>query len=283
MIGGIILAALGLLRSCFEPKPYAYTPPKVVSRTEPNSISQTAVPPSEDTGTIGDINIKITITIVPTNPPGESMASEPIKGTVRDANHKEHKVVIYVRVGDKWYVQPYAASPYTNIGEDGKWESETHGGMEFAALLVKSSYKPSATLGSLPAVGGDVLDISKASHPVISITNIPPAGFVPNQMEDIAGEVKGLEGSACTNYAVVIYAYAENSPGRSPWSVQPTYDSPLTSIGSDGRWNNRIHRGSKYAAILVKKPYEPNRVLDALPAKSGNILDITIVEGTKAK
>ena len=70
-------------------------------------------------------------------------------------------MVIYARGGDKWWVQPYAASPYTDIGKDGKWESETHGGTEFAALLVKSSYEPSATLGSLPAVGGDILDIAK--------------------------------------------------------------------------------------------------------------------------
>jgi hypothetical protein len=70
-------------------------------------------------------------------------------------------VVIYARGGDKWWVQPYVASPYTDIGADGKWESETHGGTEFAALLVKSSYKPSATLGSLPAVGDDILDIAK--------------------------------------------------------------------------------------------------------------------------
>lgn len=117
----------------------------------------------------------------------------------------------------------------------------------------------------------------------ISITNAPPFGFEPDQMVDIAGEVIGLKSSACTNYAVVIYAYTENPPGQSPWFVQPTYDSPLTLIGSDSRWNNRTHLGSKYAAILVKKSYEPRRVLDALPAKSEDVLDLVIVEGTKAR
>lgn len=103
----------------------------------------------------------ITITSVPTDPPGEQMASEPITGTVSGVDPNEHKVVIYARGGDRWWVQPYAASPYTDIGKDSKWESETHGGTEFAALLVKPSYQPSATLGSPPAVGGDILAIAR--------------------------------------------------------------------------------------------------------------------------
>jgi len=103
----------------------------------------------------------ITITSVPTDPPGESMASDPIKGTVTGADPKEHKIVIYARGGDKWWVQPTIASPITDIGSDGKWESETHGGSEFAALLVKASYKPEATLGTIPQIGGDVLDVAK--------------------------------------------------------------------------------------------------------------------------
>jgi hypothetical protein len=103
----------------------------------------------------------ITIISVPTDPPGESMASEPIKGAVNGGDPKEYKVIIYARGGDKWWVQPTIASPFTDIGSDGKWESETHGGTEFAALLVKSSYKPEATLGTIPQVGGDILDAAK--------------------------------------------------------------------------------------------------------------------------
>jgi hypothetical protein len=40
-------------------------------------------------------------------------------------------------------------------------ESETHGGTEFAALLVKTSYKPEATCGTIPGVGGDVIAVAK--------------------------------------------------------------------------------------------------------------------------
>jgi hypothetical protein len=101
--------------------------------------------------------ITITITSVPTDPPGENMASEPIKGTVTGDNPNDYKVVIYAHGGPTWWVQPYAASPLTDIGNDGKWESETHGGTEFAALVVKPSYNAKATLGVIPAVGGDIL------------------------------------------------------------------------------------------------------------------------------
>ena len=108
-----------------------------------------------------DAKPSITISSVPTDPPGESMASDPIKGAASGVDPKELKVVIYARGGDKWWVQPTAASPLTDIGDDGQWESETHGGTEFAALLVKSSYKPEATLGLIPKVGGDILDVAK--------------------------------------------------------------------------------------------------------------------------
>jgi hypothetical protein len=70
-------------------------------------------------------------------------------------------VAIYARSGDKWWAQPTAASPQTHIGNDGKWESETHGGTEFASLLVKGSYQPEATRGMIPGVGGDVIAVAK--------------------------------------------------------------------------------------------------------------------------
>ena len=100
------------------------------------------IPPSQDQPVKKQkpnitITITNTITSVPPDPPSADMASERIKGIVVGANPKEHKVVIYARGGDTWYVQPYAASLLTDIGDDGKWESDTHGGTDFAALVVK--------------------------------------------------------------------------------------------------------------------------------------------------
>lgn len=100
----------------------------------------------------------VQITIVP--PRGEGDASNgTIGGKVSGVNLKECKgckVVIFTRT-DKWYVQPTVASPYTPIGEDGQWETDIHLGYEYAALLVKSSYEPPATMGTLPKVAGAVL------------------------------------------------------------------------------------------------------------------------------
>jgi hypothetical protein len=70
-------------------------------------------------------------------------------------------VVIYARSGDEWMAQPTAASPQTYIANDGKLQSETHGGTEFAALLVKASYQPEATRETIPGVGGDVIAVAK--------------------------------------------------------------------------------------------------------------------------
>jgi hypothetical protein len=103
---------------------------------------------------------RIAIERVPSDAPGEPLASSPIEGTVSGASPKDCKVVIYA-YGDTWYVQPWAAAPYTKIGPNGKWKTVTHGGFEFAALLVKSSYRPPATLAELPEVGGSILAIAR--------------------------------------------------------------------------------------------------------------------------
>src|SRR5690242_11266562 len=72
----------------------------------------------------------ITIKSVPLDAPSENMAKDPIKGAVSGVKFKDYKVVIYA-YGDKWYVQPTAASPRTDIDDDGTWESQTHGGLQF--------------------------------------------------------------------------------------------------------------------------------------------------------
>ena len=49
-----------------------------------------------------------------------------------------------------WYVQPYAATPYTTIRSDGAWSNQTHLGTEYAALLVSPDFKPPASSPDLP-------------------------------------------------------------------------------------------------------------------------------------
>lgn len=101
---------------------------------------------------------KIVITSVPAyDEKGGPDRTEIIKGTASEsADCKEGcRVVVFART-NVWWVQPLADSPYTTIDRN-KWETETHLGTEYAALLVRAAYKPAATTNRLPTVGGDIL------------------------------------------------------------------------------------------------------------------------------
>src|SRR5262245_10340185 len=50
-------------------------------------------------------------------------------------------IILYARSGP-WFVQPYRSLPYTDIGVYGGWDTLTHLGTEYAALLVDAGYVP---------------------------------------------------------------------------------------------------------------------------------------------
>ena len=90
---------------------------------------------------------------------GGEYPAEPIAGNVKGVSFGAHKVVVYAFAGGTWWVQPTAASPFTDIDGSGDWQTITHLGSTYAVLLVKSSYKPSATTTDVPKVGGDVVAV----------------------------------------------------------------------------------------------------------------------------
>ena len=101
---------------------------------------------------------KIAITGIPHAGQGGPGPTEEISGTASGPNLRDLRVVIYAYAGGQWWVQPTVANPMTSVdASSGKWETDTHLGRNYAALLVRSSYKPPATSDSIPAVGGDVL------------------------------------------------------------------------------------------------------------------------------
>ena len=109
----------------------------------------------------------ITITQVPPSDAGGPDRVGMIAGTTSGARSSEYRVVLYTHT-DQWYVQPTIASPYTTIDDKGTWQSETHLGRTYAALLVKSSYHdPQPTLSSVPNVGGEIVavDIKQGRTP----------------------------------------------------------------------------------------------------------------------
>jgi len=105
----------------------------------------------------GDIKPEIQITEVPPQGAGPNRV-ERIAGTVSGVNTKECKVIVFAQT-DTWYVQPYIEASDTEIKNSKTWQTDTHLGSQYAALLVNNSYKPPRTTGRLPDVGGLILAI----------------------------------------------------------------------------------------------------------------------------
>lgn len=103
------------------------------------------------------IKPEIQITEVPPKGAGPDRV-ERIAGTVSGVNTKECKVIVFAQT-DTWYVQPYIETSDTEIKNSNTWQTDTHLGSQYAALLVNNSYKPPKTTGRLPEVGGPILAI----------------------------------------------------------------------------------------------------------------------------
>lgn len=118
---------------------------------EPAAIEPTPGTPQEPSASGG---AAVEITRIPGyDPSGGPDSRNDIAGVVRGvADPEAYRVVLYART-DLWYVQPLLGSTI-QINSDGTWSSWTHGGAEYGALLVRRGYRPSSTLGALPAKDG---------------------------------------------------------------------------------------------------------------------------------
>jgi hypothetical protein len=78
-----------------------------------------------------------------------------IAGTVRAPVTDNYRVVVYARA-DAWYIQP---TPFAmqSIRGDNSWQTWTHTGSSYAALVVRKTYKPLTRLDVLPQIDADVL------------------------------------------------------------------------------------------------------------------------------
>ena len=86
-------------------------------------------------------------------PPGASQLS----GYACNVDTSKIKVVVYA-LTNQWYVQPYAAWPFTNIASDGSWTTGTHPWEALVVLLVDpANYAPPATEITNPALDPNVL------------------------------------------------------------------------------------------------------------------------------
>jgi hypothetical protein len=101
-----------------------------------------------------DVRVNIS-TIPPYQPLGGSETRAQIAGRVSGVSGSDYSVVLYARA-DAWYIQPelFATVP---IEKNGTWESWTHTGSSYAALVVRPGFEALPRLDVLPQVGGYVV------------------------------------------------------------------------------------------------------------------------------
>jgi hypothetical protein len=99
---------------------------------------------------------ELTITRVPRyQPEGGPDTRDTIGGTVHTPVPGDYRVVVYARA-DAWYIQPTPFSMQP-IESDNTWRTWTHTGSSYAALVVRTTYKPLTRLDVLPQIDRDVL------------------------------------------------------------------------------------------------------------------------------
>lgn len=102
---------------------------------------------------------QVTFKTIPTSGSGPEKTSI-ISGRVTGPDASSLQIIIYAKGGDKWWIQPTTENPLTMVSNDGTWQNETHLGTQYAAILVKKSFKPGNTLNNLPQPDDSVLSIS---------------------------------------------------------------------------------------------------------------------------
>lgn len=123
-----------------------------------------------------------------------------------------------------------------------------------------------------------VVELGESTQPtqptLISITEIPPYDPKGGRegWTDIAGEISI---DSPQDYNVVLYSWTDK------WYVQPVVGREFTQVRADGKWSARIHRGTNYAALLVKRTFIPPPITYNLPEEGGDVIAVTSVEGTK--
>lgn len=95
-----------------------------------------------------------------TQVPPTSAGGPNTRGTIAGraiGGRSSQQIVLYAKAkGGSWWIQPLASKPFTAIRSDQTWESPTHLGTEYAALLVDADYKPQNMTYDLPMPGGQI-------------------------------------------------------------------------------------------------------------------------------
>ena len=145
--------------------------------------------------------------LVTLNPPAAGASQ--LSGQAYNVDTSTTKVVIYA-LTNEWYVQPFAAAPFTGIASNGSWTSFTNSWSSLVVLLVDpADYTPAATEITNPALDPGVL----------AWTEYPSGPATVN----FSGRTWGIKvsGSAPSD---------QFDPGPNFWSNDPS----VVSVADDG-------------------------------------------------
>ena len=106
--------------------------------------------------------------------------------------------------------------------------------------------------------------------PSIEFTTIPAAAAGGS---DRRARVSGRAIGAGPGHHIVLYARS------GVWWVQPLTAEPFTKIAADASWENTIHLGTEYAALLVDAQFRPAPTLETLPKQGGSVLAVATIKG----
>jgi hypothetical protein len=89
-------------------------------------------------------------------------------------------IVLYTLADGRWWVQPLASAPFTEISADGLWKTQIHLGTKYAALLTKDDKLPAPILDSLPTVSKVIEAVAtvKASGKEVVPSDDPSPGKI---------------------------------------------------------------------------------------------------------
>jgi hypothetical protein len=88
--------------------------------------------------------------------------TDTIDGRVTGARPGQ-RIVMYANTDGRWGVCQQNGQPFTNIDSDGRWKASVHLGLQYAALLVDSTYDPPEQTESLPIAGNGVVALAVAN------------------------------------------------------------------------------------------------------------------------
>jgi hypothetical protein len=143
----------------WQPKPLAKNSNEKSPAT-PNTIAPSKPEQPVNGQVVISSKPSVRITLIPRyDPVGGDNSKDDIAGEALGVDPKDFLIVVYA-LTDRWYVQPFTESPFTQLNNNGSWNAMTHTGAQYAALLVRPSFNPPKAASSLPSIGGEVLAIS---------------------------------------------------------------------------------------------------------------------------